>query len=359
MAKQLILVTGVSGRIGSLVAKKFSGPEYQVVGFDIVEPKYKADNFAYIPMDLGSQEGVDNAFAQVRKQFGDRITSFIHLAAYYNFAGGKWEMYEKITIEGTRKVLKACQTFKTEQFIFSSTQLIYAPCELNQKINENWPLDASWEYPRSKIETEKVMREEHDKIPIVILQIAGCYDDECHSIPISNQIQRIYEKQFASRVFPGNITHGAPFLHLNDLVDVIWNAVQKRTQLGPELTVIVGEEETLSYDQLQRRISTLIFGKEIHTIRIPKWFAKMGAWIEDHTPFLPPSFIKPWMIDLADNNYILDCSRLKKTIGWNPKNSIQTTLLKMIDSLKNDPHQFYENNGLTPPRWFKSFEKGQ
>jgi hypothetical protein len=33
--------------------------------------------------------------------------------------------------------------------------LVHAPYEPGQKINEEWPLDASWDYPQSKVETER------------------------------------------------------------------------------------------------------------------------------------------------------------------------------------------------------------
>jgi nucleoside-diphosphate-sugar epimerase len=81
------------------------------------------------------------------------------------------------------------------------------------------PLDPKWYYPKSKVKTKNLMKAEHGNIPIVIMRIAGFYNDECHSIPIANQIQRIYEHQFTSHVYSGDTIHGAPFLHLDDLAE--------------------------------------------------------------------------------------------------------------------------------------------
>jgi len=39
----------------------------------------------------------------------------------------------------------------------------------------------------------------------VLLRVAGVYDDYCHSLPLSHQIQRIYERALTSHVFPGHI----------------------------------------------------------------------------------------------------------------------------------------------------------
>lgn len=94
--------------------------------------------------------------------------------------------------------------------------LVHAPCEPGQKINEDWPLDPKRDYPRSKVQTEELIRAQRGDIPVVILRIAGVYDDRCHSIPLAHQIQRIFERKLTSHVFPGDISHGQAFLHLED-----------------------------------------------------------------------------------------------------------------------------------------------
>lgn len=353
--KDVILITGCSGRIGTRIINRFKNSTYHLVGLDLVPPPEETpDNFSYFKMDISSPSDIQQVLGDIQQRFGNRLASVIHLAAYYNFNGGEWSKYETITVKGTQHLLEAAQQFKTEQFIFSSTMLVHAAQNPPTKINENSPLSPSWEYPHSKIETEKVIHEKHGKIPYVILEIAGCYDDECHSIPLSNQIQRIYENQFVAHVFPGDLSHGTSFLHLDDLAEVIWLTVNKRGQLPSASTLLVGEEETLSYDQLQRRISKLIHGKEWATYRVPKWFAKTGAYILDHCPGTGESFIKPWMIDFADENYSLDLTRIKKTLGWQSHYQLSEKLPIMIELLKKDPLKWYQTNHLTPPHWLTS-----
>jgi nucleoside-diphosphate-sugar epimerase len=223
--------------------------------------------------------------------------------------------------------------------------LVHAPQNPPIKITEESPRKASWEYPKSKILTEDLLVQKHGNIPLVILRIAGCYDDDCHSIPISNQIERIYDRSFERFLFPGDITHGASFLHLEDLADVIFEAIQKRKDLPKEFIALVGEEEVLSYDYLQRNINKQLFGKELKTMRVPKWFAKFGAWIQCHIPGYK-SFIRPWMIDLADDNYDIDISRIKKALQWKPKRSLRSSLRVMIESLQKDPERWFKLNGL-------------
>jgi nucleoside-diphosphate-sugar epimerase len=67
--------------------------------------------------------------------------------------------------------------------------------------------------------------------------------------------------------------------------------------------------------------------------------------VQDKLPGEDP-FIKPWMIDLADEHYELDITRARKLLGWNPKRSLRDTLPKIVDSLRSDPQGFYEANNL-------------
>lgn len=357
MGKGIVIITGCSGRIGTRAIERFS-KEYQVVGFDLVPPKGNYENFHFIKMDLSNEENIAQGFKQVKEKFGDHVVSMVHLAAYYNFTGGHQDLYDKITVRGSERMLHHLQEFKCEQFIFSSTQLLMAPCKVGEKINEDSPVDANWDYPISKIKTEKIIHSKRGNIPAVILRIVGCYDDECHSIPISNQIQRIYEQQFQSKVFPGDLKAGAPFMHLADLTDAIALTVEKRKDLPPDLTLLIGEGKTLSMDQLQKLISLHCHGKEMTTIRIPKIVAKIGAWLQWKLPGMPETFIRPWMIDIADNNWTLDISRAKKYLGWEPKHDVEKMIPKMIEDLKKDPIKWYQINNLKVPSWLsKKFGK--
>ncbi len=347
--RDVVIVTGSCGRIGRQIVKRL-GKDYSVVGFELLKAIYASDQEELVPVDLSSDESVAQAFNHIRHFYGHRISSVIHLAAYYSFKEKESPLYEKITVKGTERLLNALASFEVEQLIFTSTMLLHAPTEPGKPITEDSPLMGTWGYPASKIETEKLICAKRGKIPAVIMRVAGVYDDFCHSIPISNQIQRIYEKKLEARLFSGNIHHGASFVHMDDLVCALELAVRKRKELTEELTVLIGEPKTMSYDEMQRKISNLIHHKEFKTFRIPKPFAKIGAWIECHIPSDHKPFIQPWMVDYADDHYELNIDRARKTLSWSPKNSIDKTLPKMVDALLKDPVNWYQENGLFMPR---------
>lgn len=343
--KEVIIVTGSSGLIGSRIIALLART-FRIVGFDKTGNPFPPKEAECVCLDIKSEGSIRKAMERVRYAYGDRIASVIHLAAYYDFSGAPSSLYREVTIQGTEKFLHVLQDFDVGQFIFSSTNLVYKPTTPGQKIAEDCPLEPNWDYPESKADTEEIIRNCRGRIHAVILRLAGVYDEMGHSIPIAHQIQRIYEKQFISHFYSGDVTHGNVFLHMEDLLDALEKTVSKRNELPPEIAINIGEPETLSYQRLQNDIGCLIYGEAWKTYEMPEPLAKAGAWTMN---LFGDSFIKPWMIDRADDHYEFDITRARELLGWKPGHTLQGTLPDMIRNLKSDPLKWYKANRIEPP----------
>lgn len=343
--KPVVLVTGSSGLIGTKIIKRLAS-DYRIIGLDRVGNPYPPIEAECVSFDLTSEDSVRMAMDRIRYGYGKKIASVIHLAAYYDFSGKPSPMYEKVTVEGTEKFLRVLQGFDVEQFIFSSTNLIYKPTTPGRKISEDCPVEPNWDYPESKRDTEELIRSNRRGMKAVLLRLAGVYDDYCHSIPLSHQIQRIYEKQFTSHFYSGDTSHGNVFLHMEDLLDALEKTVDRRNELPDEVAVNIGEPETPSYEQLQKQIGRYIHGEEWETYEVPESLAKIGSWGMN---LFGDSFIKPWMIDRADDHYELDISRAGELLHWQPQRRLMDTIPVMIEKLKDDPVAWYRENKLELP----------
>jgi nucleoside-diphosphate-sugar epimerase len=357
----IVIVTGSNGRIGDAVMRRFANRFTDVIGFDRKAPSPPPPGCTYVPVDITSDISVRGGLDVIRRHHGTQIAAVIHLAAYYDFFGEPSEKYTEVTVRGTGRLLDGLHAlgFEVDQFIFSSTMLVHRPAEPGQFINEDWAIEPTWAYPESKVRTEQLIGEKRGAIPAVLLRISGVYDDECHSIPLANQIQRIYERKFTSRVYSGSTSHGQSFMHMDDLVDAIELAVERRAELPPEIPILLGEPETLSYDELQHTFARLIYGEEWETLEVPDALsplAKAGAWVMEKLPGADP-FIKPWMIERANDHYALDITRARTLLGWNPKRSLRQTIPVMIAALKSDPVRFYEENDIELPAKLKDAEQ--
>ncbi|WP_439687751.1 NAD-dependent epimerase/dehydratase family protein [Cupriavidus oxalaticus] len=357
MASQrpLVLITGSEGRIGKAIAAELA-QTYTIAGF---EPNCRGDNC--MDADITSDEALEQACAQLRERYGTRIASVIHLAAFYDFSGEPDPRYEAVNVKGTQRLLRALQAFEVEQFIYASTMLVHAPTAPGQPINEASPLKPAWPYPQSKLEAERVVHAERGRIPALTLRLAGVYTDHCELPSLAYQIERIFERQMLSRLFPGDASHGQTFVHLDDVAQAFRAAVERRAQLPDETAILIGEPVTESYEALQNLIGRLVHGEPWDTRRIPKPVAATGAWLQDKAEEVIPdaidrgveAFIKPFMVELADDHYELDLARAETMLDWHPGHSLRRSLPVIIGELREDPAQWYKRNKIPLPLWLE------
>lgn len=352
--KPLVLVTGCSGLIGQAVVKRLA-QRYKVVGFDIKEP-LKDLPVDFIQVNLSSAEQVYQAVKELARRHGKRVESVVHLAAYFDFSGDPSPEYQEVTIRGTARLLQALKIeMDVGQFIFSSTMLVYKPTVPGQPISEKSPIEGRWAYPKAKLQAEHLLREQHGDIPLVLLRLAGVYTDKCDSTPLAHQIRRIYERRVMGHIFPGDGSHGQPFVHRADVVDAVERVIRQRKQIAnDQQSLLIGEPDTYPYDRLQREIALHIHGRGNWTTEhLPKAVVKTGTWIEEKIPGIHKPFVVPHMIDVMDDHYELDISRAESLLDWYPRHRVITMIPRMVDALKEDPVSWYARHNISFPQHLK------
>jgi nucleoside-diphosphate-sugar epimerase len=341
--RETVLITGGSGFIGGALARRLA-PQRNVIGLDVTPPRDAPPGVSHVELDLTSDESVPAALRACAGRSGGRFASVIHLAAYFDLSGEDDPKYEAVTVRGAQRLIGALQDYEAGQFLFSSTMLVHKPCEPGERIDEDWPIEPAWAYPRSKVETEELLRERRGAIPLVVARLAGVYDDMCRQPFIARQIARIHERKLISRFYPGDLSRGQSYLHVYDLADAVALLVERRTALPPELALLLGERDVMSYGELQAEIGRLLHGEPWETHEIPAPLAKLGVWVQDDVLQEEP-FIQPWMVENADAHYALDIGRAER-LGWRPAHTLRATLPRMIEALKRDPVGWYRANKL-------------
>ncbi len=245
-AKPLILITGAAGNLGQSLARAF-GDDFRIIGLD------RSDNEGggpdIIEIDITSHQSVKAALETIGREHGRKIAAVIHLVAFFDFSGEPDPRYDQVNVEGTRNLLDALEGFTVERFIYASTMLVHAPTDPGETINENTPFDPQWEYPKSKKKVEDLIRGEA-QMPYAILRLAGVYDNESAVPTLSQQIARIYERDFQSHLYAGPLDAGQSMLHRDDMIDAVRRTVQRRTALPPDAAILIGEPEALGYEDL-------------------------------------------------------------------------------------------------------------
>ncbi|WP_422001999.1 vitamin K epoxide reductase family protein [Reyranella sp.] len=362
-SRPIVLITGAAGNVGRELAKALQ-ESYCVVGLDRERGELD-DGTPIVPIDVTSDAEVEAAFEEVRRRFGGDIASVIHLAAFFDFSGEDNPLYRRVNVEGTRRLLDVLQPFEVEQFVYSGTMLVHRPGRPGERIDESQPIEPRWAYPQSKAEAEDVIRHHHGAMPVVLLHLAGLYDERTAVPTLSRQIARIYEQDLQSRLYSGDTGAGQSMLHRADMIDAFRRVVDRRADLPEELTLLVGEPETLGYAEIQDVVAREIHGEGWPTLEVPKPLARAGAWAQQVLePVVPDSldqgekpFIRPFMVDMADDHYALDIAAAKRWLGWTPSHRLVDGLRRLVASLKDDPVGWYEANKITPPPWLPAAQR--
>jgi len=357
--RPVVLVTGAAGSLGQALTKTL-GRDYRVVGLD------RDDGDGIVGCDLSDAASTRAGLGRIVDMAGDDFAAVIHLAAYFDFTGEESPLYDSVNVEGTRNLLRALSDCRVERLIYSGTMLVHRPGAPGLPITEATEIDPRWAYPQSKARAEAVIREEHGRIPYVLLHLAGLYDERTAVPTLAEQIRRIYERDPKAHAYSGDLATGQSFLHREDMLDAFRRTVDRRAELPEDAVILIGEREAMGYGELQERLAKLIHDEEDWTtLSVPKPLAAAGAWVEQKSePVVPDDFdqgeepfIKPFMIAMADDHYELDISRAEAWLGWRPRHSLRETLPAMVAALKKDPAGWYEANGLTKPHWLEAAEQ--
>lgn len=336
------MITGAAGQVGTALVHALED-RYRVVGLDL--PGQKAA-CPLIEIELTSRQSVTLALQELAGRHGRDIASVIHLAAYFDFTGEQHPAYEAVNVEGTRNLLKGLQDFHVAQFVYSGTMLVHRPGAPGVPVTEATELAPKWPYPQSKARAEQAIREEHGRIHYVLLHLAGLYDETTAVPTLVEQIRRIYERDPKAHAYSGDLAAGQSFVHQDDMVDAFVRTVDRRGDLPADATILVGEPEAVGYGELQETLARLIHdADDWTTLSVPKPMAAAGAWLEEKSePVVPDDldygekpFIRPFMVEMADDHYELDISRAGTLLDWEPRHSIRSTLPKLVDAPEGGP----------------------
>ncbi len=340
--KGVILIVDGNNPTGHKLIRELDGLFY-VVGLAVEELPVAAPA-DLIKMDTASTESVKQALEQVRIRYGGQIASVIHLASI----GQSDFPSENPIAAGVERLLDALQGFKVEQFIFSSTYLMYKSVPAGTKITEESPLEPSGNFGQTLAEAEATIRQKHGPIPLTVLRIAELYSDEGSSPQVIHLAQQIYERKVINEFNSKSLFKEYTYVHVDDLVNALVKVVGRRKRLPPELVLNIGENSAVSFEELYQDMIKLLAVDE------SKIFAGIEATVqkeEETRSKYQQSFIQASLAGRKEA-YVLDSSKAKLIVGWEPKHALLQTLPVMLNTLRWNPLYWYQKNKLNPPADF-------
>jgi UDP-glucose 4-epimerase len=326
-----VVVVGASGNVGtSLLRSLAAEPAVEsVLGIARRVPKQSFPKTEWRKADV--------ARSPLRPLFQD-ADAVVHLAWLIQPGRDKQQLYE-VNVEGSRRVFMAAAAAGVPTLVYASSIGAYAPGPKDRGVDESWPttgIQSSF-YARHKAEVERLLdrfEDEHPRTRVVRLRPGLIFKREAAS-----GIRRL----FAGPLLPSFLLQRRLIPVVPAHARLVFQAVHSydageayRLALvndGARGAFNIAANPVLDPDVLARALGA-------RTVRAPRALLRGGAALT-YGLRLQPS--EPGWVDMAFAVPVMDTTRAREELGWQPKRSSSEALLDLLDGMR-------EGAGLeTPP----------
>lgn len=299
-----ILITGISGFIGSALYQTFLQDDYQIFTIDNLSFGNQAliniPDHHFFVNDIRDRAKVFEIFDTVRPDW------VIHLAAIHFIPYCNAHPFEaaQVNIQGTKNILDACKVYHVQKVFYSSTAAVYPIIDepITEK-HDTGPLDI---YGLSKLTGEYLCEGFYaeTQIPTIICRFFNAFgpnETNPHLIPV---IQEQINGGLRN-IKLGNLEPKRDFIHTSDMSEAIFKLINKF-------------EDGIDRFNLGR-------GKEYSVREIVEAFETItgeAITIEQD----------PVRMRKSDRMHLLaDISKLSEFIEWKPKVSIEEGIKTLVN----------------------------
>ncbi len=375
MAKQWIILTGAAGFVGRYLRFALNDQfSFWCIDNRPVNDMYVDDVFDQI--DIGSVTSLTEIWER-RPKITANLHAVIHLAAYFDYSNLPNPAYQRVNQGLERLLMLVSKDAPGNCLVISANSMgMLAPLLPGQRQNENSPRMATWEYPRSKVQAERILDQTTIRQPVVQLILAAIYSDWGEHAPLFNWIELCAAPGPEKHFYPGPPTRGLTYCHIEDIVrafvlviqkfgangelihqaelDLLEKRLKKSVEVSMEGGVrekfLIGQPQAMTYREIHGRACVAFQGKAIPLIQLPPEVVTICAVILEWIGKVrkKSKFIRPWMIKLAGEHFAFDLTRARMRLGWVPKRSIQQDLDAMLVRAVRERDKWLKVNSLRP-----------
>ncbi len=324
MGKEIILVTGGAGFIGSHLVESLLQQRYKVICIDnfndYYDPKIKEhnissvlrnQNFELIRGDILDIQLLKYIFqGDGLKTLDSGPSTIIHLAAMAGVRASivSPDIYVDVDVKGTLNLLEMARVYEVKQFIFASSSSVYG---INEKIPfspDDPILMQISPYAVAKRSAELFCKTYHHlyDIPITILRLFTVYGPRQRpDMAIRKFIELIYKDKPITMY--GDGTSERDYTYVSDCINGFMAALKKPMDFE---ILNLGSGETIQLRELIELIGK-ITGKKINI-----------EHLVNQAGDVPITYA--------------DITRIRELLGYKPEVSIEDGIRKFVDWYKNE-----------------------
>jgi len=316
-------VTGGSGFFGGALVRTLLGRGDRVrvlVRQPVAAAELRAWGAEPVLGDLTDPEGCNGLVAE-----GDVV---FHAAARVAMSG-RWEKFQRTTIDGTRHLLAAALPRRPQRFVYISSGGVYAPTGSQSSIcaERAAARPSSYNfYGRAKLAAEKLVRTECTRTgcPWTILRLgflfgAGNQALLNHFVPLAKR-----NKLFVI----GSGQNRIATLYIDDAVQATVRAGEA-PEAANKIYDVASDEHVTQREFIDATTDAL--GLPRCRRHIGRRLALLGAWLAERVSGWAgyEGQISRAIVDLMSADQVVDSGRIRTELGWRPEMSFAEGMRRM------------------------------
>ena len=321
------LVTGATGFLGSHIADRLTerGDSVRALVRRTSDTSYLESRDAELAVgDITEPDSLLAAFAGVEVVY--------HSAAHVS-DWGPWSDFKRITVDGTRNVLRAAANAGVKRFLHVSSDNVYRFGDLAKGVDESARLETYFGpldyYRRAKTAADKIARRAQDRgrVPVTIVR-PGLILGERDAAMLPGLIAFL---KSSTAAYMGNARNQLPCVYAGDVADLCVRAATTAEALGETYNAL-NEEHVTQRDFFDAAAE--IAGIDAPRRSIPlrvlyaiaaamEAAARLRGW--SHRPDLTRL-----AVNLMGLDYIEDNSKARSELGWRAKVGMRDAVSRSV-----------------------------
>lgn len=322
--KTTILITGVTGFIGSKLARKLLDDGFIIKGLVRDESRLSRSLSERIQIHKGDL--IDSASLE---HIEDNVDYVVNCAG----ALGKWKVagniLQQVNVTGARNLLQRFVHTSVKRFIHLSAGGVTGP--LNDIGDEATPCHPATAYEKTKLEGEKavLVLGKATNVPVTVIRPTFTYGpDDTHKLSLFKAVKK---GKFAFIGDGESVNHP---VYIDDLTQ----GISEATRYGKDGEVyIIGGPRAVTKNELIDTIATEL-GVPSPRLHIPRWFANLAACAGEL--FGSATGIEPLItrsrVIMMDENYGYSIEKVRKELHFQPKIDLREGISRTIASYKQN-----------------------
>ena len=299
-----IVITGGSGFLGSVLIERLLGEGYEVHNLDLNPAKTEHARLKTIIVDITDVD----ALSRLSLPNG---ADFVHLAGRQYVTAVprsiRRSFFADGNITGTQNVIELAKKFRAMSFLFVSTDMVYGRPQ-HSPVAIDHPRNPFGPYGASKVAAEDMLTSQDLPFRTVIFRPRLILGPGRFGL-MTKLFGAIQSNMPVPMVGSGRNTY--QMVSVFDCADAIWRGIITDAAQGVfNLGSKPGDTSKVMLRKLIRKV-----GSKSVVVPIPSPLIKPALRMLDRIALSP---LVPEQFEIADLNYVLDVSRTKAVLGWEP-----------------------------------------